>query len=386
MSRSKIHYVDRKLLEKDLDDIYNATRQCIGSEDFQHLKKLEHWGRLCSLAGYASSWIVPNPLSAFLISQGNFSRWTILTHPISHKGYDKITGIPDRYNSRYFARGWRRFIDWPDWITSAGWHQEHDVLHHYHLGEKQDPDCLHHNLSWLADFVKPLWLRYLLVALTAATWKLFYYVPKTHKELHLSLVRKQRKPVPDMPLKNTWSFFSPEGKALWFESVIPYTGFRFVLLPLLFFPLGQVAVFSVLLNSLMAEIMTNLHTFLMIMPNHTGDDLYVFDKKCTGGRGEFYLRQIIGSVNYRTGSDFNDFLHGWLNYQIEHHLWPDLPLLQYQRLQPHVKAVCEKHGLPYRQQSVFKRLLKAIDIMVGRTQMQTMDQQAYTSEPLVSVV
>ena len=41
------------------------------------------------------------------------------------------------------------------------------------------------------------------------------------------------------------------------------------------------------------------------------------------------------------GGDVNDFLHGWLNYQIEHHLFPDLPPLRYRQLQPKVKARCE---------------------------------------------
>jgi hypothetical protein len=35
-------------------------------------------------------------------------------------------------------------------------------------------------------------------------------------------------------------------------------------------------------------------------------------------------------VNFNTGSDANDYLHGWLNYQIEHHMFPDLSMLSYQ--------------------------------------------------------
>jgi hypothetical protein len=46
-----------------------------------------------------------------------------------------------------------------------------------------------------------------------------------------------------------------------------------------------------------------------------------------------------------------------------------LPLSQYQKLQPQVKALCEKHNIPYCQQSIFKRMLKAADIMVGKTSM-----------------
>jgi fatty acid desaturase len=165
-----------------------------------------------------------------------------------------------------------------------------------------------------------------------------------------------------------WSLFSKQGRALWFESMLPYATFRFVLLPALFLPISTFAATSVLLTSILAELFTNMHTFLVIVPNHAGDDVMMFEEK-DKGRGEFYLRQILGSVNYPTGSDFNDFFYGWLNYQVEHHLWPDIPLNQYQFAQPKVVEVCKKHGIPYRQDSVFKRLGKALDIMVGRTSM-----------------
>jgi hypothetical protein len=46
-----------------------------------------------------------------------------------------------------------------------------------------------------------------------------------------------------------------------------------------------------------------------------------------------------------------------------------MPLSQYQKVQPQVKAVCEKHHIPYIQESVFKRLRKAVDVMVGKTSM-----------------
>ena len=160
--------------------------------------------------------------------------------------------------------------------------------------------------------------------------------------------------------------FTEAGRELWFKCIIPYAGFRFILIPLLFTPLGAMAVTSVLINSLLAEIITNLHSFLVIIPNHSADDIYRFEQSAKS-RGEFYLRQIIGTVNYKTGANHTDFLHGWLNYQIEHHLFPALPLSHYQQMQPLVRAVCEKHNLPYRQEGVFKRLRKTLDLMVGKT-------------------
>jgi len=370
MSLNSYQNVDRIALAKDLDAIHKETLSRIGDQDFKHLKKMERWGQLCSLLGYGTAWIFPNPVSALLISQGSFTRWTQMTHPIVHKGYDKITNIPEKYTSKKFAQGWRRFLDWPDWITPAGWHQEHDILHHYNLGEKLDPDHLQNNMEWLRQSQIPMWLRFGIVGIFTASWKILYYTPRAHKELRISQARQNGETPPELTRKGAWSFYTKQGRALWLESILPYIGFRFILLPLLFLPLGNFAAISVLLTSILAEVFTNMHSFLVIVPNHAGDDVMMFENKGKGkGRGEFFLRQILGSVNYPTGSDLNDFFYGWLNYQIEHHLWPDIPLSQYQHVQPKVVEVCKKHGIPYRQDSVFKRLMKAIDIMVGRTSM-----------------
>jgi len=359
-------------LGKDLSDLQQEVNKDLGGEDFKHLKKLERWGRLCSFLGYGTAWIFPNPLSAFLISMGNMNRWANMAHPILHGGYDKIDSVPDHYKSKHFAKGYRRMLDWPDWFLVAGWHQEHNRLHHYRLGEAVDPSQLEKNMRWLRDSFLPMWIRYLLVAFFACIWKPIYYSQSTLRELRtLDAKNRKDKNYKAITSKNPrcWSPFHREGQRYWFKCFLPYFFFRFLFIPLLFLPLGTSAVVSVFLVSLMAEVMTNLHSFLMIIPNHTGDDIPGFDKP-TSSKNEFYYRQIVGSVNYRTGSDLNDFLHGWLNYQIEHHLWPALPLSQYQKLQPKVKHLCEKHGIKYKQESVFIRLKKAVDVMVGKTSME----------------
>jgi fatty acid desaturase len=64
----------------------------------------------------------------------------------------------------------------------------------------------------------------------------------------------------------------------------------------------------------------------------------------------------------------------WLNYQIEHHLFSDLPMSKYREIQPVVKSLCERHGLPYRQESVFKRFARMTDVAVGRTSGRRLDR------------
>jgi len=360
----------KKLLARDLIKLRTQSYKDLGFEDFQHLKKIERWGQICSVLGYGTAWIIPNPVSAFLISLGNVNRWANVNHPVAHGGYDKIRGIPGRYTRKQFAKGWRRIPDWMDWIIPQGWHEEHNVLHHYRLGEEADPDNLEYNLEWLRGSKAPMWLRYTIVALFACVWKPVFYAQSTLKILRQGRAKNEEElaNIPSALGIKAWSLFSSEGREYWLKCFLPYASLRFVLIPALFAPLGFAAVSSVFWTSVMAEIFTNLHSFLVIVPNHAGDDVVRF-KDPIETKDDFYYRQIVGSVNYKTGSDFNDMMHGWLNYQIEHHLWPAMPLSQYQKLQPQVKAICEKHGLEYKEESVFKRLKKAIDIMVGKTSM-----------------
>lgn len=42
-----------------------------------------------------------------------------------------------------------------------------------------------------------------------------------------------------------------------------------------------------------------------------------------------------------------DWLAGHLNYQIEHHLVPEMPTYNYRMIQGDVRALCEKHGVEY---------------------------------------
>jgi fatty acid desaturase len=368
--QTEVSNVDFRELAADVSALRTQVLHEQGAEDYAHLKKVERWGRACTAVGYATAWIAPNPVSMLLLSVGNFARWAGVTHPISHRGYDRIEGVPSRHTSKGFAKGRRRFIDWFDWIVPEAWHHEHDVLHHYRLGEAGDPDQVERNLEWLRDWRLPLALKYAVVAGFAAIWKPAYYAPNTIKELRREIRRKAGENHDDESLLDwrMWLPVSPQGRELWATSYLPYVAARFAAIPALFAPLGALAVANVWLNSAGAELLTNLHSFLMIVPNHAGDDLDRFDDPVQG-RGDFYLRQITGSVNYRSSGPVTDFLQGWLNYQIEHHLFPDLPLSQYRKIAPQVRQICEKHGLPYREESVFIRLKKAVDVMVGETTM-----------------
>ena len=376
--------VDKEQLEKDIDAI-KETMKPVDEEDFQHLLKMERWGRIATFGGYGLIlllaiiglftevgsvlfWSV-GIVAAVLISTGNVSRWANVTHPILHGGYDKVPNIPERYTRKHYAKGARRFIDWLDWIKPDAWSYEHNIMHHYHLGEEDDPDNVERNLQWLTQSNIPIWLRYIIVYGFTAMWKFVYYAPNTLRILE----NKKRKEQDKLELSDFE--FDPRkknGLELWMEYYLPYAIVKFIVFPLLFLPFGTQAVVNALIIIVLAEILANVHSFTVIVPNHSAEDIFMFSEP-SKSQGEFYLRQIMGSVNYNTGSDWKDFLHGFLNYQIEHHLFPNMPLSYYQKMQPIVKEICKKHNLEYRQESVFKRAKMTIELMVGKTQLLRVD-------------
>jgi fatty acid desaturase len=375
--------VDLRELARDMSTLRTRVLRELGSEDYAHLKKVERWGRALTASGYATAWIAPNPVSMLLMGIGNFARWGGVTHPVLHRGYDRIEGVPSRHTSKGFAKGRRRFIDWLDWIVPEAWHHEHDVLHHYRLGEDADPDQVELNLEWLRQAKLPWFLKYAIVGMFAMIWKPAYYAPNTIKELRCELRRKSGDDTePETMLDwRQWVPITPQGKELWAKSWVPYAGLKFLVIPALFAPLGLLAAANVWINSIGAEAIANILSFTVILPSHAGEDLPRFDTPVEG-KGDFYLRQITGSVNYTSSGPVTDFLQGWLNFQIEHHLFPDLPLSQYRKLVPEIKQICEKHGIVYREESVFKRLKMTVDIMVGRTTMQRVHRASETHAEL----
>lgn len=364
--------VDRSAFARDLDLLRAEIDASIGPRDLAELKKMERWGRICSALGYGTAWIAPNLISPALVALGTTVRWAIVMHHVGHRGYDRVPGVPARYTSRGFARGARRYLDWLDWIEPESWRYEHNVLHHGRTGELEDPDLVEENVSWFRTATLPAIVQFLVISFFASTWKLSYYAPNTHQILRWSQRKKRGEAVRPFRVEvdraSAFDLRTANGRSFWRSSILPYFLARFVVLPLLFAPLGWWAVLSVFCNSLLAEMFTNVHSFVLITPNHAGPDLFRFQGHAED-KGTYYYRQVVGTANYSTGTDLLDFLQAGLNYQIEHHLFPDLPLSKYREYQPRVKAICEKHGVPYIQESIFIRLRKFFDIVFGRRSM-----------------
>jgi len=396
---------DTEAFRKDVDDLGNRLLANQGPADVEHLKKMIMWSNVCAAVGLGTMWMTPNPVSVFCISAWIMSRWTMIAHHTCHGGYNKQDDGTGRFTSIGFAVGsvMTRCRDWFDWMLPEAWNVEHNNLHHYRLGEAGDPDLVERNLEMLRDIRLPRPLKYVVVAVVASIWKWWYYAPNTYKQLKIMQLRKEGTEIPAKEAHDAFTLTSflnlGESKKYGFgfrdyigRVMGPYLALRFFALPapLLLLPGGRLFYKHALINLALADALSNIHSFIIIATNHCGDDLYKFVNSVRPKSGSFFMRAVTSGANFRTANgidangkaravhghtaDLNDFMHGWLNYQIEHHAWPQLSMLSYQKSAPEMRAICEKHGVPYVQQNVFKRLKKTADVMVGATSMRPFDE------------
>ncbi len=98
-----------------------------------------------------------------------------------------------------------------------------------------------------------------------------------------------------------------------------------------------------------ANLVRNVWTNSVIMCGHFPEGVETFERKSIPEketRGEWYVRQMLGSANI-TGGPAMHMMTGNLSYQIEHHLFPDLPSNRYAEVAPKVKAIFDKYELNY---------------------------------------
>ncbi len=109
-----------------------------------------------------------------------------------------------------------------------------------------------------------------------------------------------------------------------------------------------------------ANLVRNLWTNSVIMCGHFPEGVETFERRSINGetRGEWYLRQMLGSANI-SGSKAMHFMTGNLSHQIEHHLFPDLPSNRYAEIAPQVRALFDKYGLNYTTGSLPRQVASA---------------------------
>ena len=97
-----------------------------------------------------------------------------------------------------------------------------------------------------------------------------------------------------------------------------------------------------------ANLIRNVWSYAIIFCGHFPDQAYTFTQEETAdeNRGAWYVRQLTGAANIDGGPVFH-VISGNLGYQVEHHLFPDMPSTRYGEIAPKVREICQRYGLPY---------------------------------------
>jgi NADPH-dependent stearoyl-CoA 9-desaturase len=117
----------------------------------------------------------------------------------------------------------------------------------------------------------------------------------------------------------------------------------------------------------------NFWAYAIIFCGHFPDQTYTYSpaEVADEGRGGWYIRQLTGAANIE-GSPLFHVASGNLGYQVEHHLFPDMPSSRYAEIAPQVKGICERYDLPYnsgpflRQLGMVQRTILRLALPGGR--------------------
>jgi len=110
-----------------------------------------------------------------------------------------------------------------------------------------------------------------------------------------------------------------------------------------------------------ANLLRNLWAYVVIFCGHfpDGAEKFTADVLDNESMDEWYLRQMLGAANFRAGRVLA-FVSGNLCYQIEHHLFPDLPSNRLPQIARRVEALCDKYDVPYTTGSLVRQYLQVL--------------------------
>jgi NADPH-dependent stearoyl-CoA 9-desaturase len=228
--------------------------------------------------------------------------------------------------------------DWDTASTAEAWKHSHNYVHHTFtniLGKDKD-------LGYEIMRIDPhqRWHPvYLAQPLYNALLMLFFEWGVAFHDLDLEAVRKGQKDKAQL---------QAELKGIWTKArrqiVKDYVAF-----PLLSALTGGRRGFKATLTAnVTANMVRNVWSHAIIFCGHFPDQTYTFTQAEVEDetRGGWYVRQLLGAANIE-GSALFHVIRGSLDFQVEYHLFPDLPSTRYAEIAPKVRALCERYELPY---------------------------------------
>lgn len=328
-------------IEAEFEAIKQKFQAQLGPKDVAYIKGLRRASRASEVLGRGLLWISKDPLTFAL---GVLFTWIHrnlesieIGHNVLHGQYDSFPEIP-QFHSRNFK--WKAPVD------EEAWRREHNGLHHVHTNVfEKDPDLNHGILRmneltpwntyhrWQVPMY--LFLAYPIVLYGFNNQNLGFR--EAYREAKFpegnrgyALVEHPGQTTQDLKRRHWLSI----GRVMFKE---------YLVFPLLALVTGY-SFFKVMLGNMLADGLNNYWISLTIQATHFTAPLQ--PEEALQHKGHWYVSQLDSSVNFK-GSRLMSIFWGHLNYQVEHHLFPDVPSRHYPAMALEVQEVCKRHGLKY---------------------------------------
>jgi fatty acid desaturase len=333
-------------LARELDGIRDAVRADLGPRDRAYITRVILAQRQLELAARAlllGARFAPAAIAGtVLLSLSKILENMEIGHNVMHGQWDWMR------DPTINSSAW----EWDAASTAASWKHAHNFRHHVYtnvLGRDRD-------LGYSAMRVEPaqpwhpIYLAqpiYFFLMAAVFEWAIAIY------DIELDAVRRGEKSRARARGEIVALLRKARGQLLK----------DYVLFPAL---AGRRGARRALAGNIVANLVRNVWVHTIVFCGHIPEGAETFTEEQfrdeTGGG--FYRRQLLGSCNLE-GSRLFHLLTGNLSFQIEHHLFPDLPSNRYSEIAPQIRAVCERHDLPYNSgrlgrqyRSVYRQLLR----------------------------
>lgn len=210
----------------------------------------------------------------------------------------------------------------------GGWRIKHDMHHSHPNQEDEDPDLELPLLSFTKERLK----KKKGFAHLIRRYQAYLYYPMGSMVGFSVRVESVKYLIRNFEYKKLWEFaLLGTGVLLWFG------------LPFVLFPLTKAILLFLVVNFSIGFYLLNVFA-----PNHKGMPQFGKHVKIS-----FIDQQIMTSRNIY-GHWLTDYIYMGLNYQIEHHLFPNTPRNKLQLITPYVAAICKKRKLEFTRTSILQ--------------------------------
>jgi fatty acid desaturase len=331
LSEEEVEQIGRELdaIRQEIEDSRGAADAAYINRLIKVQRGLATAGRVTMLAGTWGGRFAPKVEKPALVAGATFLGLAKILenmeigHNVMHGQWDWMND-PEIHSSNW---------EWDTAQPAEQWKHSHNYIHHQFTNVLGHDNDIGYGILRMAREQK--WHPYYLgqPVYNAMLATLFQWGVALH-DLDLERIRKGEKDPKEMKRQLKQIFRKGRNQILKDYVVYPaLSGPRW----------KQVAVANATAN-----LTRNLWSYVIIFCGHFPDGAMHFTEEELEDetRAEWYLRQILGAANFK-GGPLLHIMSGNLGFQIEHHLFPDLPSNRYAEIAVKVRALCEKYDIPY---------------------------------------